>query len=344
MILLTLRDLQHRLVRFVVVTILAAVVFSLLFLMTGLVEQFHREPVDTVNAFGATTWIVPEGISGPFTAASTLPVAVVGAVEGGQPAVIARSSMTSDGESDEVILVGHTPDGLGAPPTDEGRAATASGEVVVDESAGVDVGETVEVGGEPFQVVGTSSDTTLLAGIPLVFMTLEDAQDLVFRSREVVGVVLSGDVVQAPPGTTALTNGQVEDDAFGPLESAIASVDLVRLLLWLVAAVIIGAVVYLSALERSRDFAVMRAIGAPTRLLMASLALQAVLVALVAVAIAAVLQKLIGPMFPLRIRVPDRAFVQLPVLAVVLALLASAAGLRRVARADPAQAFAGAGG
>ena len=107
---------------------------------------------------------------------------------------------------------------------------------------------------------------------------------------------------------------------------------------------IIGAVVYLSALERSRDFAVMRAIGAPTRLLMASLALQAVLVALVAVAIAAVLQKLIGPMFPLRIRVPDRAFLQLPLLAVLLALLASAAGLRRVARSDPAQAFAGAGG
>lgn len=42
MILLTVRDLAHRRVRFVVIA-LSAVVFSLLFVMTGLVEQFNRE-------------------------------------------------------------------------------------------------------------------------------------------------------------------------------------------------------------------------------------------------------------------------------------------------------------
>ena len=47
MILLTLRDLRFRLVRFVVVVVLGAVVFALLFVMTGLVEQFNREPFDT---------------------------------------------------------------------------------------------------------------------------------------------------------------------------------------------------------------------------------------------------------------------------------------------------------
>ena len=42
--------------------------------------------------------------------------------------------------------------------------------------------------------------------------------------------------------------------------------------------------------------------------------------------------------------VPDRAFWQMPLLAVVVALLAGVVGMRRVARADPALAFAGAGG
>ena len=51
MILLTLRDLRFRLVRFVVVVVLGAVVFALLFVMTGLVEQFNREPFDTLDAF-----------------------------------------------------------------------------------------------------------------------------------------------------------------------------------------------------------------------------------------------------------------------------------------------------
>ena len=63
-------------------------------------------------------------------------------------------------------------------------------------------------------------------------------------------------------------------------------------LLWIVAAVIIGSVVYLSALERQRDFAVLKAIGMSNRTLLASLALQAVLVALGAVALAAIIADL----------------------------------------------------
>ncbi len=50
MILLTFRDLVYRKTRFIVVTILGAVVFALLFVMTGLVEQFNLEPYDTVDA------------------------------------------------------------------------------------------------------------------------------------------------------------------------------------------------------------------------------------------------------------------------------------------------------
>jgi hypothetical protein len=73
------------------------------------------------------------------------------------------------------------------------------------------------------------------------------------------------------------------------------------------------------------------------------LALQAVLVALAAVAVAAVIQLFLAPAFPLKVRVPARAFWQLPLFAVVMALVAGAFGMRRVARSDPAAAFAGAG-
>ncbi len=46
MLLLTFRDLRYRKVRFIVVTLLGALVFALLFVITGLVEQFNLEPVD----------------------------------------------------------------------------------------------------------------------------------------------------------------------------------------------------------------------------------------------------------------------------------------------------------
>lgn len=347
MILLTLRDLTHRSVRFVVVTLLGAVVFALLFVMTGLVEQFNREPYDAVDALGADAWVLPEGVSGPFTAAPTLSASTVGEVEAEQtaPVVAARSSLTHDGDSEEVVLIGVDADGLGAPDVDEGRPLQGAGDAVVDESLGLSVGTEIQVAGAPFTVVGLSSDTTILAGIPFVFTTTADAQQLVFRSTDVVSAVLViGEASALPPGTYALDADDVAADTLAPLDGAIASVDLVRALLWVVAAIIVGAVVYLSALERQRDFAVLKAVGVSNRTLLASLALQAVLVAVLAVAVAALLQLALAPAFPLRVRVPARAFWQLPVFAVVMALVAGAAGMRRVARSDPALAFAGAGG
>ena len=347
MILLTLRDLRFRAVRFVVVILLAAVVFALLFVMTGLVEQFNREPFDTVDAFGADTWVLPDGVSGPFTASSTMPANTVGAVTGAAvaPVVTARSSITAESFADEVIVVGHEPGAMGSPPMVEGRPAEATGEVAVDESMDVAVDDVVSIGGGEFTVVGRTDDTTLLAGVPLVFMVLEDAQDLVYRSRDVISAVLvDGEPTSVPDDMVAMPADEVAEDTLHPLEGAIASIDLVRILLWVVAAVIIGSVVYLSALERQRDFAVLKAIGTSNRTLLASLALQAVIIALAAVAVAAVLQLFLAPAFPLKVSVPGRAFWQLPVLAVVMALLAGLAGMRRVARSDPALAFAGAGG
>jgi putative ABC transport system permease protein len=346
-ILLTLRDLQHRLTRFVIVILLAAVVFALVFVMSGLVEQFHREPVDTVASFGATAWVVPDGVSGPFTAAATMPLDVAAAVDADEhaPVVIARSSVSiGDDDPREVILVGHRAGELGSPRAVDGRPAAAPGEVVVDGTLGVDVGERVGVAGRQFDVVGTSERTTLLAGIPLVFVELSDAQDIVYQSDQVVSVVLvGGDLGSTPPGTVALSDEAVADDAFHPLEGAVSSVNLVLVLLWLMAAVIIGLVVYLSALDRLRDFAVLKAIGTTNRALMAGLAIQAALIAIVAVIVAALLQLLLVPAFPLEVSVPMRAFVQVPLIAIVVALVAAAAGMRKVASSDPALAFAGAG-
>jgi putative ABC transport system permease protein len=346
MLLLTFRDLLHRRVRFIVVTVLGAVVFALLFVMTGLVEQFHVEPVETINAIGADSWVIPEGISGPFTALAAAPAQAVDAVDATtkSPVVVSRANLLSDGKPVDVILFGHVAGELGTPITVEGRAATASGELVADKSADLGVGQQVTMGGMAFTVVGETEGTTMLAGTPMVYVTLADAQQLVFRSTDVIGAVLvDGDVRSIPPGAKTLSSAEVAADALRPLDGAISSIELVRVLLWIVAAVIIGAVVYLSALERQRDFAVLKAVGAPNSALLGSLALQAVLVALASVALAAVIQVFLAPAFPLPVRVPGRAFWQLPLLAVVMALCAGGVGMRKVLRSDPSQAFSGAG-
>ena len=59
--------------------------------------------------------------------------------------------------------------------------------------------------------------------------------------------------------------------------------------------------------------------------------------------IASVLQVALVPVFPLEVTVPDRAFWQIPVIAVLVSLVAGGVGLRKAVSTDPALAFAGPG-
>ena len=63
--------------------------------------------------------------------------------------------------------------------------------------------------------------------------------------------------------------------------------------------------------------------------------------AVVAAVLGALLSLGLGPLFPIRVVVPISAFVLLPVIAVLIGLLASVAGMRRVMTVDPALAFGG---
>jgi putative ABC transport system permease protein len=95
-----------------------------------------------------------------------------------------------------------------------------------------------------------------------------------------------------------------------------------------VAAGIIGSIVYLSALERRREFAVLKATGAANRSLLVGLALQAVLLSASAAVLAAGLARLLAPGFPFTVEIPPMAFPRLLGVAVLVGL-AGAAGLRR---------------
>ena len=133
---------------------------------------------------------------------------------------------------------------------------------------------------------------------------------------------------QARAGTSIKRNVAV-DDLMRPTKIAVQAIRIVAILLWIVAGLIVGGVVYLSALERMRDFAVFKAIGVSTGSVLAGLALQAVVVALCAALVGAGLSRLLGPLFPMQVIVPVQAFIALPVIAVLIGLIASAAGLRR---------------
>ena len=345
-LLLTLRDIQHRAARFVAVVTGVAVVFSLLFLMTGLTEQFHREPKEAVAAFGADGWLLRDGASGAFTSAATMPAEVAGQVDGtgGHPVVLARHSLTEGSVRTDVVIVGFEAGELGAPELVAGRLPESADEVAIDDASGLAVGDTTQIGVQRYVVTGRTDGRTLFAGMPFVFMPIGAAQDLVYRGQDLAtAVLLEGTPESVPDGFAVLSNEEVADDALRPLEKSVSSVNMIRILLWFVAAMIIGTMTYLSSLERRRDVAVLKAVGASTARLGTSIALQGALTALTAAAVAGVLQGVLAPVFPLEVSVPGSALVQVPVIAVLVALLAGSVGLRKAIRVDPALAFSGPG-
>lgn len=341
---LTVADLAYRARRFVVVVVGASLVFTLLYLMTGLVEQFNQEPFLTAEAIGGEAWVLPAGVSGPFTSSATLTPDQVDAVDSTgefDPIVIARGTLHLDDGQQEVLVVGHAPDGIGSPSPGTGSAA-GPGQLVVDESSGAAVNDGVRLGDETFTVSGLSTDTTLLAGLPVVFLPIEDARTALFGGAAVVSALVTDEELSdVPLDVTVLSMTEVGADALGPLENAISSIDMIRALLWFVAAVIIGGVLYLTAIERERDFAVIKAIGGTRSQLAVSLVAQAVAISLIAVALATAIQAVVAPVFPLTVRVPASSYWQLPALAFCVAVLAAQAGLRRVRRSDPIEAFSG---
>ena len=113
------------------------------------------------------------------------------------------------------------------------------------------------------------------------------------------------------------------------------------MLSWVVAALIIGSVIYLSVIERLRDFAVFKAIGISTRSILVGLAVQAVLLSLGAALIGAGVAAILAPNLSLPVSITWHTYLLLPVVALVVGLLASLVGLRRAVAVDPSTAFGG---
>jgi len=347
MLTLTLRDLQFRLRQFSIAVIGAALVFAVLLILTGISEGFNTEAEDTVGAVDVDAWIVPEGVTGPFATVSTLPAGLAGQLRRGEgvrraaPMVmLAQKLERADGELVQINVLGVQPGAPGAPTAEDGENLMASHEAVLDDGTDVGVGDSFTIGDQRFEAVGQVEDRTYLGGVPVTYVTLRDAQALAFEGQNLANtIVLRGEPKRVPRGYTSLTNQEVVDDMVRPLDGARQVIDTVRVLMWVVAAVIIGAVMYLSALERLRDFAVLKAVGGESRSLALGLSLQAIIAALIAAIIASVLSVLLRPLFPVPVTIGVGAYLILAGVALVVGIVASIAALRRVLKVDPALAF-----
>jgi putative ABC transport system permease protein len=351
MLIAALRDLQWRRRRFAIAIGGTALVFGMTLVMTGISHGFDAEAARTVDQLGVDGWVVQTGAAGPFLGGAPMPdvraaeIAAVPGVEQAVPSVFTRKSVRGQNGSDTDVNVFGAPTGApGMPATSEGSPPDTDGEVAISTALhGYDIGDRIELAGAEFTVVGKVSGSTALAGTPNVFLTLHDAQRVAFAGQLIASAIaIRGTPQVLPDGYVFVDRRGAAEDLLRAVEKARSSLTLTSVLLWVVAASIIGAVVYLSALERQRDFAVFKATGVSTGAILGGLVLQASVMALLAAVLGSVIGSVLGPRFPMLVSIEARAHLLLPLVAVLIGVVASLAGLRRAVTVDPALAFGGA--
>jgi putative ABC transport system permease protein len=341
------RDLGWRRRRFVIAVGAITLVLALTLLLSGFRDGIDVETARTVHALGGDAFVVREGVSGPFTTVSQLnqdvaeTVAALPGVRQAEPIVSIRHSIDSSPVTD-VYLIGARPGSLAMPGVDEGRQPRRSGEAVLDGRASRKVGDVVRLGGRTFEIVGLVHGVTVWAGVPAMFVTLADAQDLVFGGAPAAtAIVVSGRPQAQRAGLSIIDARQARADLKRPLANAITTIDLLRFFLWIVAAAIVGSVLYVSALERSRDFAVFKAFGTDSSDLVGTLIVQAFVLSAISALAAVALSRVLAALFPAVISFPARTLILLPLVALLVGLVGSLAGARRAISVDPATAFGG---
>lgn len=344
---IALRDLQWRRRRFLIALIATGLVFSLTLLMAATSRGIKGEAGHILGVIGADSWLVADGTAGPFTtttavqAADADRVAKLPGVERADPLIVLHTTMKTDKVRD-INLVGYRVGGIGEPKVYDGRVPRQPGEAVADRKLGLKVGDGIDLSGHRLTVVGLAKGVTFFYGIPTILTTIQDTQNIAFAGLPIAMTIATRGVPDAaPPGMDLQTPEQVEKDLQRPLANGSESIAFINVLLWLVATGIIASIVYLSALERVRDFAVMKATGASTRSLFAGLAMEAIVLALGAALVGAVLSRLLAPGMSFAVEFANRDITQLLVIALGVGFLSSLAGLRRAVGVDPALAFSG---
>jgi putative ABC transport system permease protein len=235
-----------------------------------------------------------------------------------------------------------------------GRALRSDNEVVVDSALAqrhrLRVGNTLDVGGHAFRIVGLSAGTSAsMTGF--VFVT-HTAADTLLRTAGTTSYVLVGTQTPAATaqrlraaGLTVFTSHelgandrQLMTGIFG------APLNLMVGVAFVAGTLIVAMTVYASVLQRRREYGVIKAIGGTRRRIVEIVVRQALVLSFAGLVVGGALfivgRALLHSARPqFSVVLTTGTFVRAVVAAVVMALLASVMPARSVANAQPAEVY-----
>ncbi len=371
------RDIRHNLGRFVLTCVGVGLLLGIVLSMIGIYRGLVDDALVLVRAPQAQIWVVEAGRRGPFAEASRLPedtrdmiARLEGVTEAG--AVTYQSvEATLGARKLRLNVVGHELGRPGGPPAlVAGRPITrAHYELIADRRARIALGTAIRLGRNVFTVVGLTDGQVDSGGNSVVHMTLPDAQRLQFelegdaaRAQAARGTgrtppTINAVVARLAPGASAeavaetirrwkhlsaLT--QAEQEAMlleSVVEKARRQIGLFTGTLLLVSTVIIALIVYTLTLDKTREIATLKLIGAPDRTIIGLILQQALAIGAIGFLVGATLLVNLADIFPRRVVMLPQDALALGGVTLVVCVVASALGVRFALRIDPARALGG---
>ena len=375
---LAFRDIRHNLGRFLLtcvgLSLLLGVVLSMIGIYRGLVE----DALTLVRTPQVDLWVVESGTRGPFAEPSRVPGDTREAIARLQ-GVTAAGSVTY--QSLETIyratklrlyVVGYELDRPGGPDRVVSGRSIGRGqyEMVADKLAGLALGDRVGLGRDTFSVVGLTDGQVSSGGDPVVYITLKDSQELQFElappaaRREIARGTGTGgtDTINAvvarvspnlPPDRVAetvrrwkhlaaMTQAEQEDILTkSVVERARRQIGLFTAILLVVSAVIIALILYTMTMDKIREIATLKLIGAPDRTIIGLILQQALAMGVIGFSFGMLLIVAVKDHFPRRVVLQPEDGLALAVAVILVCVISSALGVRLALRVDPATALGG---
>lgn len=144
--------------------------------------------------------------------------------------------------------------------------------------------------------------------------------------------------IAAWPDVSVYTHdGQRELLLRGMVDKARRQLGLFRILLIIVSAVIMALILYTLTLDKIHDIAMLKLMGARTRVILGLILQQALLLGGLGFGIAYFIGKWLFPHFPRRVVIMPDDLVQLAIVVLVISVLASLLGISKALRVDPGE-------
>ena len=376
---LAYRDVRHNLFRFVLTCLGLSLLMAVVLAMIGIYNGLVADALNIVRAPLVDLWVVESGTQGPFAEASKIPggtrdaVARLHGVAEAGSITYQTVEASHAGDTLRLYVIGYESGHPGGPRIIvEGRAITQTHfELVADRKTGLALGDRIRLGRDTFVVVGLVEDVMNSGGDPAVFITLADAQTLQsqlappaerVRAARGAGLLDSADTVAAVIARLestadtqdvaqnvrqwkhlgALTQAEQEAILIGSVvDRAKRQIGLFLGILLTVSAVVIALIIYTMTMEKLKQIATLKLIGAPDRTIIGMIMQQSLALGIVGWSFGLVLILLIKDYFPRRVVLEPINVAALAGIIIVVCIAASGLGVRAALKVDPAAAIGG---